>query len=231
MGGATSSPCVFCEIMAGRAEASMPYQDDLVVVIMDINPVAPGDALVIPRVHAVGLDDLDEETGVHMWRIGHRLAGALRRSGLRCEGVNIFLADGEAAFQQVFHVHLHVFPRYDGDGFRLHVVTSVRERDSLNQDASILRDAMNVPLVDERFADHGARHHDKWPPGRPALVDQQHRAMVERLEQRAEEGEPIRSFLSQASRAGLSRSAESRLDDPHYRDAVARIDGWSRPRA
>ncbi|HUR05942.1 MAG TPA: HIT domain-containing protein [Nonomuraea sp.] len=52
--------------MAGRAEASMPYQDDLVVVIMDINPVAPGDALVIPRVHAVGLNDLDEETGVHM---------------------------------------------------------------------------------------------------------------------------------------------------------------------
>jgi histidine triad (HIT) family protein len=145
MGAATSSPCVFCEIMAGRAEASMPYQDDLVVVIMDINPVAPGDALVIPRIHAVGLNDLDEETGVHMWRIGHRLACALRRSGLRCEGVNIFLADGAAAFQQVFHVHLHVFPRYDGDGFRLHVVTSVRERHLLNQDASILRDAMNGP--------------------------------------------------------------------------------------
>lgn len=88
MGVVSSSSCVFCEIMAGRAEASMPYQDDLVVVIMDINPVAPGDALVIPRVHAVGLHDLDEETGVHMWRIGHRLAGALRRSGLRCEGVN-----------------------------------------------------------------------------------------------------------------------------------------------
>ncbi|HUR05941.1 MAG TPA: HIT domain-containing protein [Nonomuraea sp.] len=76
------------------------------------------------------------------WRIGHRLAGALRRSGLRCEGVNLFLADGEAAFQQVFHVHLHVFPRYDGDGFRLHVATSVRERHLLNQDASILRDAI-----------------------------------------------------------------------------------------
>ena len=52
-------------------------------------------------------------------RVAHRLAAALRRSGVRCEGVNLFLADGEAATQEVFHVHLHVFPRFHGDGFGL----------------------------------------------------------------------------------------------------------------
>lgn len=52
-------------------------------------------------------------------------------------------------------MHLHVFPRYDGDGFRLHVATSARERRLLNQDASILRDAMNVRLADERSDGHG----------------------------------------------------------------------------
>ena len=52
-----------------------------------------------------------------MFQVGQRIAGALRDSGLRCEGVNLFLADGEAAGQDVFHVHLHVIPRYAGDGF------------------------------------------------------------------------------------------------------------------
>ncbi|WP_240197113.1 HIT family protein [Nonomuraea lactucae] len=136
---------MFCDIMAGRAEASVPYQDDLVMAIMDINPVAPGDTLIIPRIHAVGLEDLDEATGIHMWRIGHRLARALRRSGLRCEGVNVFLADGEAAFQQVFHVHLHVFPRHEGDAFRLDVTPIARGRRLLDHDASLLRDAINSP--------------------------------------------------------------------------------------
>ena len=54
-----------------------------------------------------------------MFRVAHRLADVLGRGIVRCEGVNFFLADGEAAGQEVFHVHLHVFPRYAGDGFRL----------------------------------------------------------------------------------------------------------------
>ena len=73
--------------------------------------------LVVPRRHAGFLEDLDEDLGARVFRTGHRLARALRRSGLPCEGVNMFLADGEAAFQEVFDVHLHVFPRTVGDGF------------------------------------------------------------------------------------------------------------------
>ncbi|WP_031172765.1 HIT family protein [Streptosporangium roseum] len=142
MGVPDGLSCVFCDIIAGRAEASVPYEDEAVVVIMDIHPVAPGDALVVPRAHAVGLEDLDEETSARMWRIGHRLARALRLSRLRCEGVNVFLADGEAACQQVFHVHLHVFPRHCGDGFRLQVDPISRERRLLDQDASALRAAL-----------------------------------------------------------------------------------------
>jgi histidine triad (HIT) family protein len=111
--------CIFCDILAGKAEATLVYQDSLCTAFMDIQPVNPGHMLVVPNRHAVGLTDLDEETGAQMFRIGHRLAAALRKSGVRCEGVNLFLADGEAAFQEVFHVHLHVFPRFTGDGFKL----------------------------------------------------------------------------------------------------------------
>ena len=88
----------------------MAFADDRVVAFMDLGAVTPGHVLVVPRLHAAGLEDLDEETSVHVWRIGHRIGRALRRSGLRCEGVNVFLADGEAAFQEIFHFHLHVFP-------------------------------------------------------------------------------------------------------------------------
>jgi diadenosine tetraphosphate (Ap4A) HIT family hydrolase len=112
-------PCVFCEIIAGRAESSLAYEDAHVIAFMDIRPLTPGHVLVVPRVHADCLEALDEELGAHLFRAGHRLARALRRSGLPCEGVNLFLADGQAAFQEVFHVHLHVLPRTAGDGFRI----------------------------------------------------------------------------------------------------------------
>ena len=97
----------------------MAFADDRVVAFMDLGAVTPGHVLVVPRLHAAGLEDLDEETSVHVWRIGHRIGRALRQSGLRCEGVNVFLADGKAALQEIFHFHLHVFPRFAGDGFRI----------------------------------------------------------------------------------------------------------------
>jgi len=111
--------CVFCKILAGELPSSKVYQDDLCTALMDIQPVNPGHVLVIPNAHAPYLADLDPETGAQLFRIGQRVAAALRTCGVKCEGVNFFLADGEAAFQDVFHVHLHIFPRYKGDGFGL----------------------------------------------------------------------------------------------------------------
>jgi histidine triad (HIT) family protein len=109
--------CVFCDIVRGKAPASVIYTDDRLMAFMDIQPVNPGHLLVVPRAHAAGLADLDAETGGHLFQVGMKLAAALRRSGVRCEGVDLFLADGEAAGQEIFHVHLHVLPRYRGDGF------------------------------------------------------------------------------------------------------------------
>jgi diadenosine tetraphosphate (Ap4A) HIT family hydrolase len=84
---------------------------------MDIQPVNPGHLLVAPRVHAPSLARMDPEVGGWLFRVGMELAQAVRRSGIRCEGVNLFLADGAAAGQEVFHVHLHVIPRFSADGF------------------------------------------------------------------------------------------------------------------
>ncbi len=113
------SDCIFCAIVTGTAPASVVFQDDRCTAFLDIQPVNAGHLLIVPNDHAAYLADLDQDTGAHMFRVAQRLVAAVRRSGLQCEGVNLFLADGEAAMQEVFHVHLHVFPRYVGDGFGL----------------------------------------------------------------------------------------------------------------
>jgi histidine triad (HIT) family protein len=134
--------CIFCAIVAGRAEASVVYEDETAVVFMDLNPVTPGHLLVVPRNHVVGLEDIDEATSAHAWSIGHKMARALRRSSMRCEGINVFLCDGEAAFQTVFHFHLHVIPRYAGDGWDIYPAVQERERPLLDSDAEAIKKAI-----------------------------------------------------------------------------------------
>ena len=105
--------------MAGELSASIVYEDDTTLAFMDIQPVNAGHVLVIPKAHFVELSDMSEETGAQLFRIAMRVQRSIRASGVPCEGINLFLADGEAAFQEVLHVHLHVFPRYQGDSFKI----------------------------------------------------------------------------------------------------------------
>ena len=109
---------IFTKIIQGKVSASFVYQDDKVSAFMDIQPINPGHVLVIPNQQVASLIALSEATGAHMFRIGQRIAKALRQSSLQCEGVNLFLADGQAANQDVAHIHLHVLPRFRGDNFK-----------------------------------------------------------------------------------------------------------------
>ena len=117
--------CVFCRLLVGASDSAAPhdlpasfvYRDEVCSAFMDVQPVNAGHVLVVPNRHAPDLASLGPQDGAHLFQVGQRLAAALRRSSLRCEGVNLFLADGAPAGQEVFHVHLHVIPRYAGDGF------------------------------------------------------------------------------------------------------------------
>ena len=112
------SDCIFCNVLLGNIPASIVYQDDTCTAFMGIQPVNPGHVLVIPNSHSSNLAELDAPIGSHLFLVAQKLAAALRESDeVRCEGVNLLLADGEAAGQEVFHVHLHVLPRFKGDGF------------------------------------------------------------------------------------------------------------------
>lgn len=137
--------CVFCQLLAKQIEVSVVHEDELCSAFMDIQPVTPGHLLLVPNRHATYLSDLSEDEGAQMFRVAKRMAAALRKSGLKCEGVNFFLADGEAAGQEVFHVHLHVIPRFAGDGFGLKLPPDYHHRpprSELDQIASSLRELL-----------------------------------------------------------------------------------------
>jgi histidine triad (HIT) family protein len=138
--------CIFCRLLADELPASFVHRGPLVFVLMDIQPVNAGHLLVVPNQHVALLGDLPEDAATEMFRMGHRCVAALRRSGLPCEGVNLFLADGEAAMQEIPHVHLHVFPRFAGDGFGLKFPQRYFEKPSrsgLDSCAEKIRDALN----------------------------------------------------------------------------------------
>ena len=132
--------CLFCRLVSGQGEVSVVHEDERTVTFMDIQPVVRGHLLVVPRRHATYLADLEVEDGAQLFRVGQLAAAALRASDLRCEGVNFFVADGEAAGQDVFHVHVHVIPRHEGDGFGLRLPPdySVRPRAELDETARVL---------------------------------------------------------------------------------------------
>ncbi len=110
--------CVFCEILRGDSPASFTYQDDTVVAFLDVQPITHGHMLVVPRDHAVLMSDLNETVAMRTFRVARQLSSVARRV-LGASGVNLFVADGETAFQDVPHFHVHVIPRYPGDGFGL----------------------------------------------------------------------------------------------------------------
>ncbi|MEU0540082.1 HIT family protein [Nocardia sp. NPDC005978] len=133
---------IFADIVAGRAPSSKVYEDSDVVAFMDIRPFTPGHLLVIPKVPARSLAELDPEVGGKLFRVGQQLAAALRESEVGADGVNFFLADGVTAGQEVFHVHLHVIPRTPGDGFGLRGRPTSPPRADLDYLAGSIRGAV-----------------------------------------------------------------------------------------
>lgn len=133
--------CVFCAIAAGQAPAIRIYEDDGYLAILDIRPFTRGHTLVLPKQHTVDLTDTAPETLAAMATIGQRVARAARATDL-ADATNIGVNDGRAAFQTVFHIHLHVLPRRNGD--KLSVARGLLLRRDPDREATgrILRDAL-----------------------------------------------------------------------------------------
>ena len=109
--------CVFCSIRQGTAPAEVVYEDEATIAFMDINPASQGHVLVVPRRHTRDLFDIEESDACDVMRAAVKVARAVK-GALRADGVNLFHASGRAAFQSVFHFHIHVIPRWESDGLR-----------------------------------------------------------------------------------------------------------------
>ena len=110
----TSVDCLFCKIVAGELPSTRVHEDDRVIAIMDIFPATRGHVLVIPRAHAADVHEVSEDDLAAAASVAKRLAGRAMR-GLGADGVTIMQSNGAAAWQTVFHYHVHVIPRYRDD--------------------------------------------------------------------------------------------------------------------
>ena len=142
--------CVFCDIVADRAPSIRIYEDDDHLAFLDIRPFTRGHTLVIPKAHSVDLTDTPAQTVAAMVTIGQRIAKAARASGLHADGNNIAINDGKAAFQSVFHIHLHVVPRRDGDKLSFAKGLLIRRDSDLAETGKILLVAVARVAAEEQ---------------------------------------------------------------------------------
>lgn len=115
---AADPDCIFCKIVAGELPGEIVDSDERTVAFMDINPATPGHALVVPRAHADDLRRISEEDLAATMLAAQRLVRRMEKA-LEPDGFNVLNACGPAAWQTVFHFHLHVIPRYEDDPLQL----------------------------------------------------------------------------------------------------------------
>ena len=127
---ASDPDCLFCKIVSGEIPSARVDEDERTVAFMDINPATRGHLLVVPREHAVDLLDVPEADLQACARTAQRLARRVK-DRLGADGVNLLNSCGSAAWQTVFHFHVHVIPRYAEDPLRLPWVPGPGDRDEI----------------------------------------------------------------------------------------------------
>ena len=138
------SDCVFCKIIAGQIPSTRVYEDDLVLAFMDIGQVNPGHVLVAAKVHVENVYELDDVQAAAVARACTRVARAIR-TAFAPAGLSVYQANGVPAGQTVFHYHVHLVPRHDGDGMAFTWPVKNPPRDQLEANAAKIRAALTYP--------------------------------------------------------------------------------------
>ncbi len=133
--------CIFCKIIAGQIPATKVYEDDVCLAFLDIGPLAEGHVLLIPKTHAVTLDQLPADSAGAMLRNLPALVKAVQ-AATACEGVNVLQNNGRVAHQVVPHVHFHIIPRKTGDAFHFNWPAGQYPPGKMEQLADAMKRAM-----------------------------------------------------------------------------------------
>ena len=136
--------CIFCRIVAGEDEASVADEDEATMAFMDVRQFHPGHTLIVPKRHIVDIFALDDATGAALMATVARVSRAVRKT-FRPDGINVWQSNG-APWQEVFHIHFHVLPRWKDDGL-LRFTPPSRDgpdRAELDEQANRIRAAMEM---------------------------------------------------------------------------------------
>ena len=139
----TAENCVFCRIAQGELPVSKVFEDEHTLAIMDIQSVNPGHMLVLVKPHRANIYALEDELASAVFRTAARMARAAKKA-FGCEGVTLLQANEKAGAQTVFHFHIHVLPRWEGDGMELAWPAKNPPREALEEMATKLRGALAV---------------------------------------------------------------------------------------
>jgi histidine triad (HIT) family protein len=138
--------CLFCAIVHGKAPARVVHEDETTLAFLDINPIVDGHTLIVPKLHSANLlDTSDQRLADVMASAAH--VGRLFTERLGCDGVNVLNASGAAAWQTVFHLHLHLLPRYADDGLPFPFTQRFRLGPDERAEREVALDAMQTRLT------------------------------------------------------------------------------------
>ena len=135
------STCIFCRIVAREIPAAVVYEDEHTLAFMDAGQVNPGHVLVAAKGHAENLYELNDAQAGALLRTAARVARAIR-DAYQPEGLSVYQANGKAAWQSVFHYHMHLVPRREGDGMALTWPAKNPPREKLAEYAGEIRKAL-----------------------------------------------------------------------------------------
>jgi histidine triad (HIT) family protein len=163
MSSDSAPSCAFCNLIHGAGEVSMCFEDADVVAFMDIQPVHTGHLLVVPRAHFESLDDIPPGLAMHLFEVAMHLAPVVKQVA-EADGMNIVVNSGSAGGQDVFHYHVHVIPRREGDGFDIPLPfagSQMPDRTVLDMNAARVIAALRDPLASRKRPERRTSESDR----------------------------------------------------------------------
>ena len=134
----TDQSCQFCKLVRKEDDASIVFEDEKTMAFLDIRPVNDGHILVIPKTHYENIYEIPDDEIANVYKTVKKVASAVKKS-VKAEGISVTQHNGRAALQRVFHMHVHVIPRYEGQRFPRPDELSLAKREKLEEVAEKIR--------------------------------------------------------------------------------------------
>ena len=135
--------CIFCHIIEGKVPSKKIHEDNVCLAILDINPANPGHILLLPKEHYMIMPQVPEETMAHLAIIAKQLSSACLKA-FKCDGTNIFVANGSAAGQKAQHFMMHIIPRFENDGVKIQITENKVNKTDLMKVKEIIQGKINT---------------------------------------------------------------------------------------